>query len=283
MLNLKTTNTHKLMKQNFRYENITCLLLLAILLCSCATPRQITYFQDLHDGVNKTITNSKIVRVKPEDKISIIVKSKDPQLAELFNLPIVSYRVGQGSTSALGSGSQQVSSYSVNSKGFIDFPVLGEIYVEGQTREEIASNVKKKLIDQNLIKDPVVTVEFDNLSYSVLGEVNRPGKFVIDRDRVTILDAISAAGDLTIYGKRDNITVLRHEYNKETVYTINLCSGNELFESPAYYLQQNDVVYVEPNDARARQSTVNGNNVRSTSFWLSLASLLTTIGVLVFK
>lgn len=281
MLNLKTTNI--LMKQRIYCGNITCLLLLAILLCSCATPRQITYFQDLHDGVNKTITNSKIVRVKPEDKISIIVKSKDPQLAELFNLPIVSYRVGQGSTSALGSGSQQVTSYSVNSKGFIDFPVLGEIYVEGQTREEIASNIKKKLIDQNLIKDPVVTVEFDNLSYSVLGEVNRPGKFVIDRDRVTILDAISAAGDLTIYGKRDNITVLRHEYNKETVYTINLCSGNDMFESPAYYLQQNDVVYVEPNDARARQSTVNGNNVRSTSFWLSLASLLTTIGVLVFK
>ncbi len=281
MLNLKTTNI--LMKQRIYCGNITCLLLLAILLCSCATPRQITYFQDLHDGVNKTITNSKIVRVKPEDKISIIVKSKDPQLAELFNLPIVSYRVGQGSTSALGSGSQQVTSYSVNSKGFIDFPVLGEIYVEGQTREEIASNIKKRLMDQNLIKDPVVTVEFDNLSYSVLGEVNRPGKFVIDRDRVTILDAISAAGDLTIYGKRDNITVLRHEYNKETVYTINLCSGNDMFESPAYYLQQNDVVYVEPNDARARQSTVNGNNVRSTSFWLSLASLLTTIGVLVFK
>lgn len=281
MLNLKTTNI--LMKQRIYCGNITCLLLLAILLCSCATPRQITYFQDLHDGVNKTITNSKIVRVKPEDKISIIVKSKDPQLAELFNLPIVSYRVGQGSTSALGSGSQQVTLYSVNSKGFIDFPVLGEIYVEGQTREEIASNIKQKLMDQNLIKDPVVTVEFDNLSYSVLGEVNRPGKFVIDRDRVTILDAISAAGDLTIYGKRDNITVLRHEYNKETVYTINLCSGNDMFESPAYYLQQNDVVYVEPNDARARQSTVNGNNVRSTSFWLSLASLLTTIGVLVFK
>lgn len=281
MLNLKTTNI--LMKQRIYCGNITCLLLLAILLCSCATPRQITYFQDLHDGVNKTITNSKIVRVKPEDKISIIVKSKDPQLAELFNLPIVSYRVGQGSTSALGSGSQQVTSYSVNSKGFIDFPVLGEIYVEGQTREEIASNIKKRLMDQNLIKDPVVTVEFDNLSYSVLGEVNRPGKFVIDRDRVTILDAISAAGDLTIYGKRDNITVLRHEYNKETVYTINLCSGNDMFESPAYYLQQNDVVYVEPNDARARQSTVNGNNVRSASFWLSLASLLTTIGVLVFK
>lgn len=258
------------------------MFLLTVLLFSCGTPKQIAYFQDLHSGTNKTITNSKIVKVKPEDKISIVVKSKDPQLAELFNLPIVSYRVGQGKTSALGN-SQQVSSYSVNSNGFIDFPVLGEIYVEGQTREEIASNIKKKLVDQNLVKDPVITVEFDNLSYSVLGEVNRPGKYMIDRDRITILDAISAAGDLTIYGKRENISVLRHEYNKETVYTINLCSGADLFESPAYYLQQNDIVYVEPNNARARQSTVNGNNVRSTSFWISLASLLTTIGVLVFK
>lgn len=271
------------MKKTKNIGNAVCLFVLTVLLCSCGTPKQIAYFQDLHSGISKTITNSKIVKVKPEDKISIVVKSKDPQLAELFNLPIVSYRVGQGKTSALASGNQQVSSYSVNSKGFIDFPVLGEIYVEGQTREEIASNIKKKLVDQNLIKDPVVTVEFDNLSYSVLGEVNRPGKFMIDRDRITILDAISAAGDLTIFGKRENITVLRHEYNKETVYTINLCSGVDLFESPAYYLQQNDVVYVEPNNARARQSTVNGNNVRSTSFWISLASLLTTIGVLVFK
>lgn len=122
-----------------------------------------------------------------------------------------------------------------------------------------------------------------NLSVNVMGEVNRPGRYNIDKDHLTILDALSQAGDLTIYGKREKVLVLRNENGKQRVYDINLCSADHLYSSPVYYLQQNDVVYVEPNDTKARQSTVNGNNVRSTSFWISLASLLTTISVLIFK
>ncbi len=122
-----------------------------------------------------------------------------------------------------------------------------------------------------------------NLSVNVMGEVNRPGRYNIDKDHLTILDALSQAGDLTIYGKREKVLVLRNENGKQRVYGINLCSADHLYSSPVYYLQQNDVVYVEPNDTKARQSTVNGNNVRSTSFWISLASLLTTISVLIFK
>lgn len=110
-----------------------------------------------------------------------------------------------------------------------------------------------------------------------MGEVNRPGQYKISKDKVTILDALSMAGDLTIYGKREKVLVMREENGKQHVYGINLCSGNHIYSSPVYYLQQNDVVYVEPNGTRARQSTVNGNNVRSTSFWISLASLLTSI------
>ena len=142
---------------------------------------------------------------------------------------------------------------------------------------------KKELQSHDLIKDPVVTVEFMNLSVNVMGEVNRPGRYNIDKDHLTILDALSQAGDLTIYGKREKVLVLRNENGKQRVYGINLCSADHLYSSPVYYLQQNDVVYVEPNDTKARQSTVNGNNVRSTSFWISLASLLTTISVLIFK
>lgn len=122
-----------------------------------------------------------------------------------------------------------------------------------------------------------------NLSVNVMGEVNRPGRYNIDKDHLTILDALSQAGDLTIYGKREKVLVLRNENGTQRVYGINLCSADHLYSSPVYYLQQNDVVYVEPNDTKARQSTVNGNNVRSTSFWISLASLLTTISVLIFK
>lgn len=139
------------------------------------------------------------------------------------------------------------------------------------------------MIKENLVKDPVVTVEFANLGISVLGEVNSPGRFSIDRDRITILDALSMAGDLTIYGNRSKVMVLRQEGDVQRVYGLNLTSGEHIYTSPAYYLQQNDVVYVEPNAVKARQSTVNGNNVRSTSFWISLASLLTSVAILIFN
>ena len=122
-----------------------------------------------------------------------------------------------------------------------------------------------------------------NLTVSVMGEVNSPGRYSIDKDKMSILEVLSMAGDLTIYGRRDNILVLRQEDGAQKVYAVNLGSADQLYTSPAYYLQQNDVVYVEPNDTKSRQSTVNGNNVRSTSFWLSLASLLTTIAVLIFN
>ena len=161
--------------------------------------------------------------------------------------------------------------------------MLGKIKVAGMKREEIAETVKNKLITENLVKDPVVTVEFANLCISVLGEVNHPGRFSIDRDRLTILDALSMAGDLTIYGNRYKVMVLRQEGDIQRVYGVDLTSGNHIYTSPAYYLQQNDVVYVEPNDVKARQSTVNGNNVRSTSFWISLASLLTSVAILIFN
>ena len=134
-----------------------------------------------------------------------------------------------------------------------------------------------------MINDPVVTVEFSNLYISVLGEVNNPGRYGIDRDKITLLDAIGMAGDLTIYGKRQNVVVMREEEGKQLFYRVDLTSVDDLYSSPVYYLQQKDVVYVEPNETRARQSTVNGNNVRSTSFWVSIASLLTSVAVLIFK
>ena len=138
-------------------------------------------------------------------------------------------------------------------------------------------------INKNLLKDPIVTVEYNNLYFSVLGEVKNPGRYRIDRDRITLLDAISKAGDLTIYGKRENVLVLREKKGIQYSYEVNLCSSENVHSSPAYYLQQNDILYIEPNSKQAGQSTVNGNNIRSTSFWLSLASVITTISVLIFK
>ncbi len=250
-----------------------------LLLSSCKSSEKVVYFQDLYSGKNNiTLAPAQDITLRPEDKITIIVNSRDPQLTDLFNLPYVSRQLG-----GTYSSNQGVCGYTVDRNGDIDFPVLGKVHVAGMRREDVAAHIKEKLVAGNLVKDPVVTVEFMNLTFSVLGEVNDPGRISIDRDRVTLLDALSLAGDLTIYGKRTNVKVIRQDGDVQQVYEINLTSGWEVYSSPAYYLQQNDVVYVEPNNVRARQSTVNGNNTRSTSFWISLASLLTSVATLVWK
>ncbi len=254
-------------------RHILFLMAFAFLLGSCATPN-VAYFTDLDEGVTVEILKASQITIRPEDKISILVNSRDQQLTNLFNLPYVPKYMGN---TTYASNSQGVSGYTVDAKGNIDFPVLGELHVAGMTREEIAAYIKEELVSKNLVKDPVVTVDFLNLTVSVLGEVKNPGRYSITKDKVTLLDAISLAGDLTIYGKREEVTVLRDEDGKAVTYKVNLNSGVDLYESPVYYMQQNDLVYVVPNDARARQSTVNGNNVRSTSFWISIASLVATI------
>lgn len=254
-------------------------LLLSIMLYSCSTPQNISYMQDVPSG-SVFSDHVKNIKVQPGDKISVIAKSKDPQLSELFNLSVSSYRIGSTSSSSY---SQQMACYSVTSDGCIDFPILGKIKVEGLTREQIAETVKKKLVSANLVKDPVITVEFENLHFSVMGEVNNPGQYSIDRDKISLLDALSKAGDLTIYGRRDNVLVMRQQDGRSYAYRVNLTNVDSIMNSPVAYLQQNDVVYVDPNDMRKRQSTVNGNNVLSASFWVSIASLLTSIAVLIFK
>ena len=266
-----------------KFCKILSLILMVLAAVSCSTPKEISYFQDLHPGVTElTITDPVEIKVRPKDKLSILVNAQDPKLTNMFNLPIVSQQIGQESTGSSGT-IRGVSGYTVDSFGDINFPVLGKIRVEGMTREQIADYLTKQLKEQELIKDPVVTVEFMNLGVSVLGEVNKPGRISINRDNMTILDALSEAGDLTIFGKREKVLVLRQEDGKQRVYGVNLCSADHIYTSPVYYLQQNDVVYVIPNNTKSRQSTVNGNTVRSTSFWISLASLITSIAVLIAK
>lgn len=238
---------------------------------SCGTPKNVAYFQDLNNNPDTVITlQNRVITVKPTDKIYIWVKSKDQQISQLFNLT--------GSNSSSSSNvSKDAYYYTVDSKGNIDFPVLGTVHVANLSREQVAEKIKKALIDASLVKDPVVTVGLSNLHYSVMGEVNHPGQFAIEDEKVTILDAISNAGDLTITGVRDDVMVLRQENGHQKIYKINLCSGKDVFSSPVYYLQQNDVVYVSPNDTKKRTSTVNGNTIQSTGFWLSVSSLAVTI------
>ncbi len=151
------------------------------------------------------------------------------------------------------------------------------------TRGELAAFIKGELMGRELVKDPVVTVEFLSAGFSVMGEVNRPGKFNFNKDQLTILEAIAMAGDLGIQGKRENVAIVRHEVDGVHTYRVDLTNFSELVKSPAYYVRQDDVIYVEPNNVKKRQTTANGNNLISAGFWVSLASVLASIAVLIFK
>lgn len=263
------------------WRSALSVLLLALALCSCGTQLRIAYFQDVGPGESGLAAASPVeIRLRPKDEVSILVTSQDPRLTNLFNLPIVSTQVGVENSTGTNRG---LSGYTVDSDGDIDFPVVGRVHVGGMTREEVSSAIKEELTSRSLVRDPVVTVRFMNLTVSVLGEVNKPGRYSIDKDRVTLLDALGMAGDLTIYGRRDCVRVLRVESGGQRAYSVDLRKAGRLYSSPVYWLQQGDVVYVEPNATRARQSTVNGNTVRSTSFWLSLASLAATVAVLIVQ
>lgn len=265
------------MKKKF----FTALTFAILLLSSCKTPN-VAYFNDLKNEQTEMLLQTMDIRLRTGDKISIVVNSKDPMLADLFNLPVYTHRVGY-TQAYTTNASQNMSVYTVDKNGEVDFPVLGKVKIVGLRRDEVAEVIKSELIKRNLVKDPVLTVEFANLGFNVMGEVGKPGRYTFDRDNLTILDALSMAGDLSIQGRRDNIMVMRETDKGRTIYRLNLQNGKELLQSPAFYIQQNDVIYVEPNSFRSRQTTVNGNNVLSASFWISVASLLTSVAVLIAK
>lgn len=267
------------MKKHF--GKLGAMALLILFVTSCSTPKNITYMQGLENGQTENINVARRFTAQPDDRLSIIVTSRDPRLADMFNLAVTQKVVGYNTSS--GSYNPSSASYTVNPDGTINFPVLGSIYVAGKSRSEISKDITDRLKSGDLLKDAVVTVDFLNAKIAVLGDVNAPGEYPVDHDNLTILQAIAKAGDLNITGMRENVLVIREEGGKDIAYRVDLTKTSELMSSPAYYLQQNDVVYVEPNPAKKRQATANGNTVVTPSFWLSVTSVLTTIAVLIVK
>lgn len=249
------------------------MFLCIIVLSSCASQKHISYLQNTPNGYQQKGEDNYEIRVRPDDLIAIMVNSKDPQLAQMFNLPILSPQSNDGSVAQT-----RVLGYLVDKKGKINFPQLGSIKVGGMTRNEITEFIQNQIISKGYFNDPIVTIQFLNFKVSVMGEVNRPGTINVPSDRITIFDALSAAGDLTIYGKRDNVKVIREINGKKTVSIVDLRDAN-ILDSPFYYLQQNDVVYIEPNKARAGQREINQN--RSAGTWASIGSVLVSIATLI--
>ena len=255
------------MNRKFLY---VCVCLLG-LLTACTAPKEVLYLQDIKGQKQENIEKGYEVKIQEDDLLGIIVNSKEEELALPFNMPMVSYQIGSTYNQP------RVVGYLVDKNGDIDFPFLGKLHVLGMTRMELTETIKKKLSEEDWLKDPIVTVQFLNFKVSVIGEVARPGTFEISGDRITLLEALSRAGDLTIYGRRDRVAVIREENGKRTILYHDLRSS-DIFNSPCYYLQQNDIVYVEPNDIRTGSSRINSNN--SASVWLSTASVLASIASL---
>ncbi len=278
---------------NIVMKKILFALLAVCILSGCNSSKNVVYMQDQRLNTPEAATKPNLIKVRPGDMITISVTCKEPQLAMMFN-PMAPSRNNGSSGSSIGSstgqgvgmqnssGSNNLMPYTVDDKGDIDFPVLGTLHVAGMTRMEIADLIKNRIIAGKYIEDPRVNVTFYNLHYTVLGEVRTPGVVPITSDKLTILEAISKAGDLTITGKRNAVYVTRTENGMRTTYPLDLRTA-DIYNSPVYYLQQDDVIYVEPNHMKAGQSTVNENSFKSVSMWMSIASFLISLSVLAFK
>ena len=244
------------MKKSLLYLSLAIVAIMG-LLSSCSVPQDIAYFQDFNPGKSIVVQNPVEIKFRADDEIQISVSSDRKELAEQFAL----------------SGSSGGSKYTIDSEGCIRFPMLGKIHVAGLNRQELQETIRDQIIEKGLIRDPIVTVDYSNLYVIILGAVGT-GRVQIDRDKFTILDAIGSQGDLNINGLRTNVKVIRESYGKKSVYEVNLCSAEDLYASPVYYLQQNDVIYVEMNKKEKRNATVMGNSAVQPSFWMGLATFI---------
>lgn len=216
----------------------------AVLLASCGGTGEIAYIHDAQRDSAMAMQGKFSGGIQANDLLSIYVESETPESTIQFNQETNKIAVFNGTV--MNPGASAVSGYLVNNDGDIIFPVLGRIRVVGMTHNELAAFIEQELISEGHITDPVVTVKLMNFKVCVLGDVVRPGQLVVSGERLTIFEALSMVGDLTIYGQRHNVTIIREENGLRTVGEIDL-SSKEVFNSPYYYLHQNDVVYVEPN------------------------------------
>lgn len=252
------------------------LMMLLLSLFSCSSQQKIAYLQDVHGDTKQSPEELYDARIKPKDLLTITVNTFDKEASLPFNLV---YPTGSANVVNGTSNETAIQKYLVDNEGYIDFPVLGKIKVADLTKNEVESSIKEKL-KPYLKETPVVIVRMANYKISVIGEVNRPNTYTITNEKVNVLEALALAGDLTIYGKRDNVKLMRESSDgKRVVITLDLTDKN-LINSPYFYLQQNDVLYVEPNKTKmrnSRYSALTGQVLSGVSVLVSVVSLVVTL------
>lgn len=262
-----------------KYIQFACLAAM-LTMTSCGSQKNI-YLQDMEETQEYPVIQKYEAVIQRDDKLSIVVNCKDPELALPFNIPGTgSYSIGSdGSINTtvgqVASSDKDKPGYLVDINGDIHFPVLGRLHVEGLTRNQLTNLIESKLTEQQLLKDPLVMVDFLNFKFSVLGEVGHVGTFNVTGDRITILEAIAMAGDLKETSRIDRVAIIRDYGNKRRIMHVDLRS-KDVFQSPAYYLHQNDIIYVEPNSVKTET-----DSQRKLSYWTMALSAITTITTVV--
>lgn len=272
-----------------KLKNIVAAAAVVACFASCKSYVSVPYFQDLNNLSSLPVVQSpnSVIKLSPGDKLNIVVSSTlSPEIASGFNLPLQSTRIGASSSTYNGNNSQSTMPYLIDSKGDIDFPILGKIRVAGMTREELEVSIKNTLVSQRLLNDAVVTCEVLNHFVNILGDVRSPGRIHIDKDNLNIIEAITMCGDLNITGERQTVMVIRREGDEQRVYQMDLSSAENVYSSEAFYLRPDDVVYVNPNDMKQRTSTPVGNTWQTPAIYFNLLSIalsLTTFVVTLSK
>ncbi|MBD3723967.1 MAG: polysaccharide biosynthesis/export family protein [Flavobacteriaceae bacterium] len=245
-------------------KKITIIILfLNLLLVSCVSKQKILYIQDT---VTNNSNNSFELKLEPDDMLLINVTSENPEIAEPYNLKSVTL---QNNTEEDAATRKQLT-YLIDKNGYIDFPIVGKIKIGGLTKEQATNEIQNILKDH--VKDALVTIRLVNFKITVLGEVQKPGTYTIKSERITLLEALGMAGDLTIYGKRSNVLLIREQNGEKITHRIDLTKSS-FFDSPYYYLAQNDVLYVEPNGTKVNSSAIGPN----LTVGISALSLIVTI------
>ncbi|MBP5764679.1 MAG: polysaccharide biosynthesis/export family protein [Bacteroidales bacterium] len=243
-----------------------------VTLSSCGAQKKIVYLQGAEETGTFQNDNPYLLTIRPDDKLTIIVNCKEPELAAPFNMQLSQKAFTSTSNVSFSQNGGSPMLFWVDQEGCIEYPTMGKLKVAGLTRYELRDTIQNYLISNGFIQDPIVTVEFYNARYSVIGEVTRPSQYPMTNDRITIFDAVANAGDLTIFGERDKVRVLRDKEGTQEYHTLDL-KDPEIMKSPYYYLQQNDVVYVEPNKSKASNREVSS----LYTFGISIVSVLLTV------
>lgn len=244
-----------------------------MLLSSCASRKHFVYLRDMETDTRYPVVEKYEAIIHQDDRLAITVNSKLPELALPFNQGGGVRLTADGSIASAGTSASQEKGYRVDVEGNIDFPILGKLHLEGLTVRAATELIKNRIIAGNYIKDPTVSIEFLNFKYTVLGAVGHTGTFTSDGDQVTLIDAIAKAGDLTAQAKTDRIMVIR-EIDGERQMFMHDIGSEEIFNSPCYYLQQHDIVYVEP---KYRRKSGEDRGWQVATILISLASAICSI------